>query len=333
MLNNVNVLTLNPQLMANFQETYYPEHAEISRVDAFASFFCFSQFEMFRPYNKSIIAIAVMRLETCRTPRRWSELIGNLTELSGIPKHVIGANNHYDREYIRYFTNIDVHLLPSFSLYTGGVRYNPTQQTYLFSAQRSGLEGELDQLWNSEFSDRYFNLSSNFRLVHAALSVRIWDVRVQRLGFTSRHRSRAVSGVDDEHLRAVPHVHSSLLPITRAVRQVERALPRGVRPHDRHEVGLHERVRHPAPSDAARHARPEREGDPKAHEYWLRLADYYTLPHITHFTSVGQLVEILHHMKRERLLAISAAMSDFNRSKLKQLLRFWRSPPSCNRSL
>ena len=324
-LNNVNVLKLDPQLMANFQKIYSPEHPEISRVDAFASFFCFSQFEMFRPYNKSIIAIAVMRFETCRTPRRWSELIGNLKELIGKPYNIIGANNQYDREYIRYFTNINAHLLPSFSLYTGNARYNPTQQTYLFSAQRFGLDGGLDQLWNCEFGDRYLNLSSKFRLVHlrSVYGFGMYEYKdlASHLGIVHVPYQVSTMSIFEQYRMCIPLFFPSHKLFVewnmryRVAYDRTTAMKWGF-------LNASDIPPHPSQSDTPD---PNDEGNAKAHEYWLRLADYYTLPHITHFSSVGQLVEILHHMNRERLLDVSAAMSDFNRSQLKQLLRFWRS--------
>lgn len=65
----------------------------------------------------------------------------------------------------------------------------------------------------------------------------------------------------------------------------------------------------------------------RAVRHWLSLADYFTLPHIVHFDSAEQLVEILQSLWEQptRLLAISAEMRTTNRSRLRALLQYWRN--------
>ena len=64
----------------------------------------------------------------------------------------------------------------------------------------------------------------------------------------------------------------------------------------------------------------------RAVRHWVSMSDYYTMPHVVQFDSAEQLVEILQALWKQpkRLLAISAAMRETNRSRLKSLLRYWR---------
>ena len=54
---------------------------------------------------------------------------------------------------------------------------------------------------------------------------------------------------------------------------------------------------------------PNDECDPVSQRHWFRLADFYTLPHITYFQSIEHLVNILNEMSRERLLSINVMYS------------------------
>lgn len=71
---------------------------------------------------------------------------------------------------------------------------------------------------------------------------------------------------------------------------------------------------------------PNNDLDPRALLHWLSFSDFYTIPHVTHFNSIENLVDILEAMWKEpqRLQDISRAMQIENRSRLKSLLRYWR---------
>ena len=71
---------------------------------------------------------------------------------------------------------------------------------------------------------------------------------------------------------------------------------------------------------------PNNEMDPRALRHWLSLSDFYTMPHVVHFHSVKNLVDILDTMWKEprRLQKISNAMRIGNRSRLKFILQYWR---------
>ena len=84
---------------------------------------------------------------------------------------------------------------------------------------------------------------------------------------------------------------------------------------------------------------PNNDSDARAVRHWLSLADYYTFPHVLHFHSAEQLVDLLHSMTLDNarvedsrgnnrwksLRAVSEAMRVENRAQLKRLLRYWRT--------
>lgn len=67
--------------------------------------------------------------------------------------------------------------------------------------------------------------------------------------------------------------------------------------------------------------------NPQAARHWLSKADYYLFPHVIHFNSAEHLVDIMQTFSKNpsRLQAISIAMREINRSRLKSILRYWRS--------
>ena len=71
---------------------------------------------------------------------------------------------------------------------------------------------------------------------------------------------------------------------------------------------------------------PNNDLDPRALRHWLSLSDFYTMPHVVHFNSIENLVNILDAMWKEPQLLkeISKAMQLENRNRLKSLLRYWR---------
>lgn len=71
---------------------------------------------------------------------------------------------------------------------------------------------------------------------------------------------------------------------------------------------------------------PNNDLDPRALRHWLSLADFYAMPHVVHFYSVENLVDILDTIWKEpnRLQVISNAMRIENRARLKYILQYWR---------
>lgn len=93
--------------------------------------------EVFMPFNKSMIILVSTRYEIGRhEPARWRTWNKNLALLASKPWNIIAANNRYDAEYLKYFTDLrDVRVLPSYCGYVG-VSYHPTQPQILVGPGR-----------------------------------------------------------------------------------------------------------------------------------------------------------------------------------------------------
>ena len=306
--------------MEQFQTAYPINDSDMARVDAFAMFYCSSQFEMYRPYNKSIISIAALRYEACRTPPRWQDLNGNVSLLFRQSKHIIGANNQYDREYIRYFTGLKVDLIPSFCVYTGG-SYNPKQNSYIFYPQRDGFQGEFATFWETQFRMYYNNFNATFELVPIRAKYFETEHLASHIGIVHVPYQVSTMSIFEQYRMGIPLFFAAYETFVkwnikyRIVYDRTSAMLWGFSKGS--DIPPHETQRRiPDPND---------ESDSASQRYWFRYADYYTFPHITYFQSIEQLVQTLHEMSRERLFEISTQMRAFNRLQLKQLLQYWRA--------
>jgi len=69
---------------------------------------------------------------------------------------------------------------------------------------------------------------------------------------------------------------------------------------------------------------PNNEQNKDAIRYWIKFADFYQMPHITYFDSVGDLLAKLSKVTTAELNEISARMKAYNAVALKELLGKWR---------
>ena len=70
---------------------------------------------------------------------------------------------------------------------------------------------------------------------------------------------------------------------------------------------------------------PNNEKDKDAIRYWIKFADFYQMPHITYFDSVGDLVDKLSKFTAAELQQISNRMQEANALALEELLDKWKT--------
>ena len=70
---------------------------------------------------------------------------------------------------------------------------------------------------------------------------------------------------------------------------------------------------------------PNNERDKNAIRYWIKFADFYQMPHITYFDSVGDLVDKLGKITPTELRQISERMKKYNAEFLEELLGKWKT--------
>jgi len=160
-INRDNAMNLDPSLIPQFYEAYKND-AELQSVDAFVCFHPSSMCELFMPFNKSLIVIASTRYELGRFGAdRWTRWNNNLQQIAKAPTNVVGGNNLYDVEYIRYFTGIQPQLLPSFCGYLPD-RYTPSRSGFLLApVHHSGFE----RIFLSEYNTACLNISCTCTLL------------------------------------------------------------------------------------------------------------------------------------------------------------------------
>ena len=57
---------------------------------------------------------------------------------------------------------------------------------------------------------------------------------------------------------------------------------------------------------------------------WLRQTEYYRLPHVVHYASIGELVRLLSSATRARLDSISVRILRHSRHQVREELSAWR---------
>jgi len=114
---------------------FFKRDSQIASTDAFMCMFPASMCEMWMPFNKTIVFMPAHRYNLGRcTEKEWNHLNEHLNALVSMdnPKHIIGAESAYDREYLRHYTGLDPLPLYSFSgFYTANNTYAPKRHEIL----------------------------------------------------------------------------------------------------------------------------------------------------------------------------------------------------------
>jgi len=161
-INRGNAMNLDPSLIPKFYEAY-KDDVEMKLVDAFVCFHPASMCELFMPFNKSLIVIASTRYELGRFGTdRWTKWNNKLVQIANTPTNVVGGNNRYEVEYIKYFTGIQPQLLPSFCGYLSN-KYAPSRSGFLLApVHNHGFEA----IFMSEYKALCKNMSCTSKLMH-----------------------------------------------------------------------------------------------------------------------------------------------------------------------
>ena len=160
-INRDNAMHLDPSLIPKFYAAYKND-AELQSVDAFVCFHPAAMCELFMQFNKSLIVIASTRYELGRFgANRWTTWNNNLKRIAEVATNVVGGNNRYDVEYIKYFTGIQPQLLPSFCGYLP-YRYTPSRSGFLLAPVH---HGGFERIFLSEYKTACENVSCTGKLL------------------------------------------------------------------------------------------------------------------------------------------------------------------------
>ena len=151
-INRHNALNLDYSLIPIFYNAY-KDDAEMKSVDAFVCYHPTSMCELFMPFNKSIIVIASTRYELGRFGvDRWTKWNKNFVQIASTPGNVVGGNNMYDVEYMKYFTGVEPQLIPSYCGYVSH-KYAPSVLAFLLSSVISN--GMFGKIFYKVFASKY----------------------------------------------------------------------------------------------------------------------------------------------------------------------------------
>ncbi|CAF2121680.1 unnamed protein product [Rotaria magnacalcarata] len=309
---------MNPsnEIRRRFYE-FYKNQMELNVVDAFVCFHPASMCELYMPFNRSIIVIASTRYELGRfEPDQWQKWNANLKEIASDPRNLVAANNLYDVEYIRYFTGLNVTLLPSFCSYTN-VHYNPTRKEFLLAATHNFYFEDffLKQL------DKYLKtvVLSDMIVIKTKALYKHYKYSALSHHPAIIHVPYQVSTMSlfEQYRMSIPLLVPSLDLLTEWQYQYgvvnERTwdnLNYGKRPNGSRITGESRNV--PDPND---------EFDRNAIRYWLNFSDFYQWPHFVYYNSIEDLAGKLFTTDFQD---ISVKMKSYNRQLRYSLLKKWR---------
>lgn len=136
---------------------------DIARADAFLVTCSIPIVEYFARLNRSIIAVAAIRFDFTLwiDDNKWAKLNNLIGALTPDRRHVFGANNLYDREYMHFFTGARPDYIPSFCGYTGEY-YSPSINSFLYSRRPPGFPF----FWTESFDREYRRIKATFKLHH-----------------------------------------------------------------------------------------------------------------------------------------------------------------------
>jgi hypothetical protein len=309
---------MNPpdEIYSEFYE-FYKDQIEMNVVDAFVCFHPAAMCELYMSFNRSMIIIASTRYELSRFENKeWNKWNENLIKISQDPKNIIAANNLYDAEYIRYFTGINVILLPSFCNYTNSV-YNPKRKEFLLSSIHSKkfelifnklLQESLDRYDTDEIkivplrtmyrNYEYSDLTNHPAIIHVPYQVSVMSLFEQ-------YRMNIPLVFPSLDLLTKWHYEYGLVSEKTWVQTLTGAIP------SRSSInGVLTNV-----------PDPNNDLDRISIRYWLNFSDFYQWPHIIYYESTDDLVKKLYTTD---FAMISKKMKKYNKQFAENLIQKWK---------
>ena len=259
----------------NFE--FYKNDIQIASTDAFICMFPASMCEMWMPFNKTIIYLPAHRYNLGRcTKKEWDRLNAHLNALISMnnPKHILGAESFYDKEYLQHYTGLVPLPLYSFSgFYTSNNTYTPTRKEILaFGTWDDRLSKSKFQIQEVHSIYKQYQLSDLVKhraavfLPYSVMSYKLTELYslciplfVPSMSFI--HNVRRTVTKDRSSLSSFYCNHPEL-------DKTMKAHPSSTHPYSPNV-------------DMAK--------DPEAESYWLQFADFFYWPHVTYFDNFKDL--------------------------------------------
>ena len=255
----------------NFE--FYKDDGQIASTDAFICTLPASMCEMWMPFNKTIMFLPAHRYNLGRCSKEgWDRLNEHISALVSMdyPKHIIGAEGVYDREYLRHYTGVDPLLLNSVSdFYTTKNTYAPTRNEILaFGTWDDRLQTEILNFQIKSVDSMYPRHQPSDLVSHRAAVI--------LPNFVTSYT------LTELYSLGIPLFIPSMTFIRNVRRTVtdERSSLSGLyckNPRLKTDMQPHPSSTHPYSPNIVMAE------DKEAELYWLQFADFFNWPHITYF--------------------------------------------------
>ena len=268
------------EVRANFE--YYKDDPDIARVDAFYCQFPMSYCEAWMPFNKTLIYLAGHRfsLARCNEPQ-VSRLIKHLLEAEA-HGHIVASATTYDAAYINYFTGLRPIVLRWSALFYASWRMFPAPPPA--SMRSEILVGPLQRdsvLFGAEIgagSGGRFSFATARQLYNR---FELQNLVAHRAVVLFPYVAHSSFGIVEIYALGIP----IFVPSPEFLLQLGIVNDRLMTSTDYCGPGAWFAPRHPQ----SLHAPNPESAAAEDFLYWLRLAEYYQLPHITTFSSFADL--------------------------------------------
>lgn len=210
--------------------------------------------------------------------------------MSHYKDNTIGAISRYDAEYMKYYTGLDVKLVPSYSGFYMQQKYNPQNATYLiFTVHRenhpfiSAVKKVLASVdIKSEFVYNVYNFYKAEDLVNHPAVISL-PYSVMSFRFTELYSLGIPLFVPSPKYFLENHgMGHDRTSTSEPYCDKDPNLEEKMRPNI--DLGYSEHLYSP---------NIEMNQDPEAEMYWMQYADFYDWPHITYFDSINHLKDLL----------------------------------------
>jgi hypothetical protein len=309
---------MNPtdKICSEFYE-FYKDQIEMNVVDAFVCFHPAAMCELYMPFDRSMIIIASTRYELGRfESSEWKKWNENLIKISQNPKNVIAANNLYDAEYIRYFTGINVTLLPSFCNYTNSV-YNPKRKEFLLASIHSKSFELIFNKLLKESLDRYYTKQIQIVPIRTIYRNYEYSDLINHPAIIYVPYQVSVMSLFEQYRMNIPLVFPSLDLLTQWHYEYNVVSEKtwdqtfyGIIPNSSLIDGVLTNI-----------PDPNNDRDRTAIRYWLNFSDFYQWPHIIYYESTDDLIKKLNTIN---FRMVSKKMKEYNEQFSKNLLQKWQ---------
>jgi hypothetical protein len=301
------------------------------------------------PFGKSIFLHITVNIELGReNPKLFARWLKSLRLIMKRPSNIITANNLYDLEYTRMITGVVPEYLPTLALYAskeGKSGFERTSNTILIGKN----EYTSESFWQ-EMKKETSNMKFIFRRIHEVYSnyayadlqahpaVLIIPYTKSIMSFFEYYALNIpifVPSVEllyswDKNYRVMKErVYWQQTPLRNPL-DYPIMPPFGTVPSVNEYTPIQEMCDFPEgfqlPKDNWPMPHPNDITDPDAMSYWIRKSDYYTWPHIQHFSSWEDLKNQLNSPEIEsRLLNISISMRNYHQKVVRFAYRKWKS--------